>query len=74
MITDRDRLSISQRIIRYVRRRPGCTATQIAHALKERPATVSSIICKHATYTYGPLIRLARINGAWTYYVRRVDE
>ena len=39
-------MTLTGRAISYARRHPGHTATEIAHALKARPATVSGVLFK----------------------------
>jgi DNA-directed RNA polymerase specialized sigma24 family protein len=53
--------TIKQRAITYARRYPGQSATQIAHALRAKPATVSSVL--HKACESGALARSGRVDG-----------
>lgn len=46
---------LSKRAVTYARRWPGQTATQIAHALRARPSTISSAL--HKAVAAGELVR-----------------
>jgi hypothetical protein len=53
------RAATSKRAVRYARRYPGKTATEIAHAIKADPASVSSALNKAARA--GLLTRTRRV-------------
>lgn len=60
--------SLRQRAVTYAQRYPGNSATQIAHALKAKPSSVSSIL--YAAVQRGELSRSETTHNGFHWHAR----
>ena len=67
-------MSIEKRVLEYVDLHPGKTATQVAHALRARPGTVSGIL-NRLSKAKGGLKRVDGVGprGGYGYYPSDFD-